>query len=67
MPFIRKYNKGIKEFNWYCVLHIIDIYSKYACVVPLKNKEDITITRDFQKMFNDSTHKPYKIQWDKAS
>ena len=67
MLFIRKYYKGIKRFNWYCALHITDVYSKYACVLSLKNKEGITITSAFQKKLNDSTHKPWKIWGNKAS
>ena len=50
---LQKYNKGIKEFNWCCALIIIDIYSKYSCPVPLKDKEGITITRYFSK----------KVEW----
>ena len=36
---IRKFNKWIRF--WLCV---IDIFSKYTWVIPLKDKKDITIT-----------------------
>ena len=43
MQLISKYNKGI----WFLSC-IIDIYSKYTRVVPLKDKKGITITNAFQ-------------------
>ena len=43
---ISKYNKGIRF-----LLCAIDIFSKYACVIPLKDKKDIVITNAFQKGF----------------
>ena len=33
---------------------IIEIYSKHAWVVPLKDKKGITITKAFQQMLNES-------------
>ena len=39
MQFISKFNKGFRFF-----LCVIDIYSKYACVVPLKDKKRTAIT-----------------------
>ena len=39
---INKYNKGIRF-----LLCVIDIYSKYAWVIPLKDKKSITITNGF--------------------
>ena len=32
-------------------LYIIDVYSKYAWVIPLKDKKGMTITNAFQKNF----------------
>ena len=56
MQLINKFNKGI------CfLLYVIDIFSKYACVIPLKDKEGITNTNSFQKIINKSNHKPNKI------
>ena len=53
---IHKFNKGF-EF----LLFVIDIYSKHVWVIPLKDKIGITITNAFQKLLDDSKHKPYKI------
>ena len=46
------------------MIYVIDISSKYACVLPSKDKENII--NDFQKNLNSSRHKPKKI-WDKES
>ena len=56
----------IKEFIFYCVF-IIDIYSKYAWFVLLKDEKDITITNAFQQRLDESNHKPNKIWVDKGS
>ena len=53
MQLIRKYNKEIRF-----LLCAIDIFSKYAWVVPLKDKKGITIVDAFQKILNDSKRKP---------
>ena len=45
MLLISKYNKVIKY-----LLCAIDLFIKYAWVVPLKNKKDITIVNAFQKI-----------------
>ena len=39
---------------------VINIYSKYAWVVPLKVKKDITITNAFEKNLDGSNHKRNK-------
>ena len=44
MQLITKFNKGIRY-----LLCAIDIFSKYARVIPLKDKKGITITNVFQK------------------
>ena len=41
-------NKQIEKKNWF-LLCTIDVFNKYAWVVPLKDKKDITITNIFQK------------------
>ena len=46
---------------------VIDIFSKYAWVVPLKDKKDVTITNAFQKVLKESDWKPKKIWVDKGS
>ena len=54
------------ERIWF-LLCVIDIYSKYAWVVPLKDKKVITIVNAFQKILDDSKRKPNKIWVDKGS
>ena len=49
MQLISKFNKGIR-----LLLCVIDIFSKYAWVVPLKDKKGITITNAFQKFLKES-------------
>ena len=44
MPSFSKYNKGIKY-----LLFAIDFFSKYAWIVPLKDKRGITIVNAFHK------------------
>ena len=46
---------------------VIDVYSKYAWVVPLKDKKGITITNAFQKFYDESNRKPHKVWSDKCS
>ena len=59
---ISKFNKGYR-FS----LCVIDIYSKYAWVVPLKNKKGVSIVNAFQKVLKESARKPQKIWVDKGS
>ena len=49
----------IKELVFCCV---IDIYSKYAWAIPLKDKNDTTITNVFQNNLDESGRKP-NIIW----
>ena len=46
---------------------IIDLFSKYASVAPLKNKNFAIITNAFQKISKQSHRKPNKIWVDQAS
>ena len=46
---------------------VIDIFSKFAWVVPLKDKKGVSIVDAFQKILNDSNRKPNKIWVDKLS
>ena len=62
MQLISKYNKGIKY-----LLCVIDLFSKYAWVVPLKDKKGATITNAFQKILDSSKRKPNKIWVDQGS
>ena len=45
----------------------IDISSKFAWVVPLKDKKGVSIVYAFQKILDDSNRKPNKIWVDKWS
>ena len=56
MQLISKSNKGIKF-----LLCVIDIFSKYASIVPLKDKKGATIVNAFQKILDDSKREPNKI------
>ena len=46
---------------------MIDIFSKYAWIVPLKDKKGITIVNALQKVLDKSDRKPNKIWVDKSS
>ena len=62
MQLVNKFNKGVRF-----LLCVIDIYSKYASVIPVKDKKGITITTVFQKVLNESNRKPKKLRVDKGS
>ena len=49
------------------MLCVINIYSKYAWVNPLKDKKGITITNAFQKVLKESNRKPNKIWVDQGN
>ena len=49
------------------ILWVIDIYSKYAWVVPLKDKKSVSIVNAFQSILKKSNRKPNKIWVDKGS
>ena len=46
---------------------VFDIFSKYAWVVPLKDKQSFSIVNAFQKILDKSGRKPNKIWIDKGS
>ena len=62
MHILSKYNKGIRF-----LLCVIDIFSKYAWVVPLKDKKGISIVKAFQSILKQSNRKPNKVWVDKGS
>ena len=62
MQLISKFNKGFRF-----LLCVIDIFSKYAWVVPLKDKKGVSIVDAFQKILKESDRKPNKIWVDKGS
>ena len=62
MQLISKLYKGFRF-----LLCVIDIYSKYAWVVPLKDKKCVSIVNAFQTILNKSNGKPNKLWVDKGS
>ena len=67
MQLLSKFNKGIR-FS----LCVIDIFSKCAWVVPLKDKKGVIVVNAFQKVLDDSMklhskRKPNKICVDKGN
>ena len=56
MQLIRKFNKGVRF-----LLCVIDIFSKYAWVVPLKDKKGVSIVAAFQSILKQLTRKSNKI------
>ena len=62
MQLLSKYNKGYRF-----LLCLIDIYSKYAWVIPLKDKKGISIANASQKIIDDSKRRPNKMWVDKGS
>ena len=55
MQLISKCNKGFR-----ILLCVLDIFSKYACVVPIKDKKGVSIVNEFQSIFKKSNRKPNK-------
>ena len=62
MQLVSKFHKGFRF-----LLCVIDIFSKYAWVIPLKDKQGISIVNAFQKILKESNRKPNKIWVDKGS
>ena len=62
MQLISKCNKEIRV-----LLFVIDIFGKYAWLVPLKDKKCVAIVNAFQQVLDDSKRKPNKIWVDKGS
>ena len=62
MQLISKFYEGI-----HFLLCVIDIFSRYAWVIPLKDKKGITITNGSQKMLKKINLKPNKKWIDKGS
>ena len=62
MQLLSKFNKGFRF-----LLCVIDIFSKYGWVVPLKDKKGVSIVNAFQKILKEFDRKPNKIWVDKGS
>ena len=62
MKSLSKFNKGIKY-----LLCVIELFSKYAFVVPLKDKRGTSIVNAFQSILNELGRKPNKIWVDQGS
>ena len=62
MQLISKFNRRFRY-----LLCVIDICSKYAWIVPLKDKKGVSIVNAFQSILNKSNRKPNKIWVDKGS
>ena len=61
MQSLSRKNKVIKY-----LLCAIDLYSKYAFVIPLKDKKGISIVNPFDKIIRQSNRKPNKIRVDQG-
>ena len=61
MQSLSRKNKGIKY-----LLCVIDLYSKYAFVIPLKDEKGISIVNVFNKIIKQSNRKPNKIWVDQG-
>ena len=48
MHLINRYNKGIKS-----LIYVIDLYSKYTCIVSLKEKKCATVANALKKIIED--------------
>ena len=65
---LSKYNN-----NYKFILTVIDIFTKYAWAIPLKNKSGLSITNGFKKILSESpqggseSRKPEKLWLDKGS
>ena len=62
MQSLSKYNNGIKY-----LLCAIDLFSKYACVIPIKDKKGTSIVSAFKKIISEGRRKPNKIWVDEDS
>ena len=62
MQVISKYNKGIRY-----LLSAIDLFSKYAWIVFLKDKNGVSIVSAFQKILDSSKRTPNKIRAEQGS
>ena len=62
MQLTYKFNEGLRF-----LVCVINVYSKYAWVIPLKDKKGITITNAFLKILDESNCNLNKIWAGKVS
>ena len=62
MQSLSRYNKGFKY-----LLCAIDLFSKYAWVIPIKDKKGTSIVNAFKKIVSKRQRKPNKILVDQGS
>lgn len=62
MSHLSKENDGYKY-----LLVIIDIFSKYGWIIPLKNKSGLSVANALKKIFKNSKRKPNKLWTDKGT
>ena len=62
MKSLRKYNKENKY-----LLRAIDLVSKYAWLIPIKDKKETSIINAFEKIISKGRRKPNKISLDQVS
>ena len=62
MQSLSKFNKGFKY-----LLCAIDLFSKYAWVIPIKDKKGTSIVTAFKKIISEGQRKPEKIWVDQGS
>ena len=59
MTAFKEHNEGYKF-----LLHVIDIFSKYGWIIPLKNKQGVTVADALKKIFEE--RRPGKVWVDKG-
>ena len=62
MQLLSRQNNGIKYLLW-----VIDLFSKYAFVMPLKDKKGASVVKGFEKIVSESSRRPNKIWVDQES
>ena len=62
LPQLKKYNRG-----YVFIFTVIDVFSKVAYAIPLKNKRGSTLVEALKSILNKSQQKPNKLQTDKGS
>lgn len=59
---LAQYNSGIRY-----LLNVIDTFTRYAFVRPLKDKKAITVLNEFKSILDEAQTKPYMIVMDKGT